>query len=126
MRGVYLATLLVVACAKPPPPEVPIQIAPLRPIAPVSDIPIAKDDRDPNPPGATLNVEAVFRDPEPPSEWEQCAGFVNTAEDDVSTDFFGNCIGAHRLRVRVYGPRGEIEEDVFVTDIDSRVWVHDY
>src|SRR5260221_7143201 len=131
MRAVYLVTLLVVACVTPPPPppEVPVQVAPVRPVTPIVDLPIASAERmpcDPNPPGATLNVEAVLFDPTPPSEWEQCAGFVNTSQDDVSSDFFGNCIGSHRLRVRVYGARGQIEEDVFVTDISEREWDHNY
>ena len=125
MRAVY--SVLFVACVTPPPPppEAPVQVAPVRPVTPVVDLPVARA-QDPNPPGVTLNVEAVFRDPNPPAEWEQCAGFVNTADDDVSTDFFANCFGADRLRVRVYGPRDQIEEDVFVTEIREREWKHDY
>lgn len=113
--------LAIAACATPPAPEAPVQVAPVRPVPAIHDMPIARPAD-----GALLNPEAAFVDPNAPPEWEQCAGFVNTAEDDVSADFFASCIGAERLRVRVYGPRGQIEEDVFVTNVTEREWTHNY
>jgi hypothetical protein len=87
------------------------------------DLPVAVDrpqpfGRDRNPPGTTLHPEAVFIDERPPRGWEQCAGFVNTAQDDVTPDFFGGCNGARRLRVRVYDSSGRIEDDVFVSGVE--------
>jgi hypothetical protein len=125
MRVLARCVLVVgLACGRPPPetPAVEIVNVPPPASAKTADLPIAAPearalDGDPNPRGATLNPEAVFRDPEPPDEWEQCAGFVNTSQDDIANTFFDNCIGATRLRVRVFSGRGELEEDVFVTNI---------
>lgn len=82
---------------------------------------VGDDDR--NPRGTTLTPKSVFVYRTPPNGWKQCAGFANTAEDDVTADFLDNCLGADRLRIRVYGPDGAIEEDVFVVDIEpAKVW----
>lgn len=46
-----------------------------------------------NPAGATLNAAAAFVDGSPPSGFQQCAGFINTAADDVRWDWENNCLG---------------------------------
>ena len=46
-----------------------------------------------NPAGATLNPAAAFVDPSPPAGYVQCAGFINTIEDDVRWDWENNCAG---------------------------------
>jgi hypothetical protein len=135
-RVVAKASFVVVAvgaCGRPSaPPEAPIVVGPVRTVeaprvASGDDrIAVARASRDPNPPGSTLHPEAVFVDPNPPDEWDQCAGFVNTSLDDVSSGFFDNCIGASRLRVRVFARDGELEEDVFVTDIAPEWSGHNY
>jgi hypothetical protein len=53
-------------------------------------------------------------DPAPPDGWQQCAGFVNTANNDISANFLDGCLGAQQLRVRVYNANGLLEEDVAV------------
>ncbi|RMD98582.1 MAG: hypothetical protein D6812_13170 [Deltaproteobacteria bacterium] len=47
-----------------------------------------------NPDGATLNADARFVDPDPPSGFQQCAGFTNTAADDVAWNWENNCLDA--------------------------------
>jgi hypothetical protein len=94
-----------------------VVVAPRRPPVLVATD-VGADDR--NPRGTTLTARSVFVDPHPPKGWKQCAGFVNTAEDDVTGDFLDNCLGSERLRVRVYGPEGELEEDVTVLGIEPR------
>jgi hypothetical protein len=69
--------------------------------------------------GTTLIPTSVFLDPNPPAGWTQCAGFVNTDGDDVSANFFDNCLNTNRLRIRVWGPGGALEEDVHSTDMSS-------
>lgn len=65
-----------------------------------------------NAPGTTLIPESAWVDPDPPAGWQQCAGFVNTEGNDVTHDFLDGCLHARRLRVRVWTPGGELEEDV--------------
>jgi hypothetical protein len=77
-----------------------------------------RDPRDLNVPGTTLGRRSVFVDPSPPKGWTQCAGFVNTADDDVAPNFLDNCLDGNRLRVRVFTADDVLEEDVFVTDIE--------
>jgi hypothetical protein len=66
--------------------------------------------------GTTLIPGSAWVDPAPPKGWQQCAGFVNTALDDVTHEFLDHCLGATRLRIRVFGPDGRLEEDVLATD----------
>ena len=49
-----------------------------------------------NPTGATKVPEAAFVDPSPPEGFVQCAGFVNTTQDDVTVDWEINCLGQER------------------------------
>ncbi len=44
-----------------------------------------------NPAGTTLNPAAAFVDADPPAGFVQCAGFRNTASDDVRWDWENNC-----------------------------------
>jgi hypothetical protein len=67
-----------------------------------------------NPRGATLRPGSAFVDPSPPAGWVQCAGFKNTRGDDVNDHFADQCLRATRLRLRVFGPDGKLEEDVYV------------
>lgn len=62
------------------------------------------DPNDCNPPGTTLNAAAQFVDPTPPVGWAQCAGFINTAADDVSPEWENNCLPYinDELFIRVY------------------------
>jgi hypothetical protein len=89
----------------PPPPSLPLAVEPDE----------TRDD--PNVPGTTLIASSAFRDRSPPAGWSQCAGFVNTAGDDVADGFLDRCLEADRLRVRVFGPDGALEEDVYVDGI---------
>lgn len=68
------------------------------------------DPLDCNPAGSTLNMAARFVDPSPPVGWAQCAGFVNTAADDVAHDWENNCIpyNTGELFLRVYDMGGTI------------------
>ncbi len=45
-----------------------------------------------NPAGATLNAAAQYVDPTPPAGYVQCAGFINTVDDDVAFNWENNCI----------------------------------
>src|SRR5262245_34068381 len=44
-----------------------------------------------NPPGSTLIAASAFVDPAPPAGFVQCAGFVNTAGNDVAWNWEANC-----------------------------------
>lgn len=120
-----LLLLLCLSCApaspaprepeREPPVAAPVVVAPRRqPVLLATN----GDLEHCNPRGTTLTRKSVFVDATPPKGWKQCAGFVNTAEDDVTSDFLDNCLGSDRLRVRVYGPEGELEEDVTVSGIE--------
>ena len=71
-----------------------------------------------NPPGTTLIQSSRFVDPSPPDGWTQCAGFVNTSDDDVSNTFLSNCLNTTRLRVRAWNG-GSLEEDVYTENMNS-------
>lgn len=73
-----------------------------------------------NPAGTTLHRGGAFVDPDPPAGWVQCAGFVNTAGDDVNDHFADRCLGATRLRLRVFDRDGRLEEDVYVPAMPRR------
>ncbi|MDP7110775.1 MAG: MopE-related protein, partial [Myxococcota bacterium] len=45
-----------------------------------------------NPAGATFNPAAAYVDPSPPTGYVQCAGFINTVDDDVAWNWENNCI----------------------------------
>lgn len=45
-----------------------------------------------NPVGLTLHPGAAFVDADPPPGYDQCAGFINTALDDVGNTWENNCI----------------------------------
>lgn len=45
-----------------------------------------------NPDGTTLIPGSAFVDPNPPQGFTQCAGFTNTADDDVAWNWENNCI----------------------------------
>jgi MYXO-CTERM domain-containing protein len=68
------------------------------------------DPLDCNPPGATLNPAGRFVDPAPPLGAVQCAGFINTAADDVAWNWENNCIpfNTGELLVRVYAMDGTV------------------
>jgi cysteine-rich repeat protein len=56
-----------------------------------------------NPDGATLIPGSAFVDPAPPAGWVQCAGFSNTAGNDVTGDWDAGCLGEERvLRIRYF------------------------
>jgi len=120
-RVALLALLLAGACHR-----APAAIAPAPATAPTqpSSSPGVRPNgagtggagEDPNPAGTTLRKESAFADRSPPQGWTQCAGFVNTAEDDVGAGFLDNCLQGTRLRVRVY-VQGDLEEDVYVVDL---------
>jgi hypothetical protein len=69
--------------------------------------------------GTTLLPGSAFVDPSPPATWTQCAGFVNTAGDDVTANFLDNCLNTTRLRIRVFTSANVLEEDFYVTDMSS-------
>lgn len=70
-----------------------------------------------NPVGTTRSPTSAWVDPEPPDGWAQCAGFLNTEEDDVEPGFLDGCLGASSLRLRVLAPTGKLEEDITLRDI---------
>jgi hypothetical protein len=124
VRALAFVLPFIAACPAPPEPVTPatVIVPPQPPVQPDSRPPsagvaVATDRADPNPPGTTLRRESVFVDPSPPAEWTQCAGFVNTAADDVTAQFLDNCLHTARMRVRVFTSDGEIEEDLFLTDL---------
>ncbi|MDP1827989.1 MAG: hypothetical protein Q8L48_32240, partial [Archangium sp.] len=67
--------------------------------------------------GTTLGTP--FVDLAPPATWTQCAGFVNTAADDVTANFLDNCLNTTRLRVRVFTSTNTVEEDISVATMTS-------
>lgn len=121
--------LLVVACApreSSTPPTAPASTAPPgvpSPAPPVArpDAPLAKEEpsRERAVPLAAPSPASVFVDPAPPRGWKQCAGFTNTAGNDIGAGFLDECLSTTRLRVRVFDGK-EIEEDVFVEGITPR------
>ena len=72
-----------------------------------------------NPSGATLISSSAFVDANPPAGWRQCAGFINTSGDDVSATVLDRCLGATGLRVRVWTAGGQLEEDVYATNLSA-------
>lgn len=76
-------------------------------------------DASTNPPGSVLVLGSDFVDPAPPSGWTQCAGFVNTLADDVTTNVLDNCLNTTRLRLRVWDGAGTLTDDVAVTGMAS-------
>ena len=72
-----------------------------------------------NVPGTTLIQGSAFVDKTPPNGWVQCAGFINTAGDDVTATFLNNCLNTTRLRIRVFTGAGALEEDISVPNQTS-------
>lgn len=67
-------------------------------------------------PGQTLNPDAAFVDPAPPEGFVQCAGFRNTADNDVGPHWEAHCLGeARTLRIR-YWDTSNINEWVLLGD----------
>lgn len=63
-----------------------------------------------------------YIDPAPPSGWYQCAGFINTAGDDIDNGFADDCFGSEGLdsfRIRVWNAEGTLEDDVYVTGMSK-------
>jgi cysteine-rich repeat protein len=53
--------------------------------------------------GSTKIPSSAFVDPEPPAGFVQCAGFINTADDDVDRHWETPCLGVdHTLRIRYW------------------------
>jgi cysteine-rich repeat protein len=56
-----------------------------------------------NPPGETKIASSAWVDPDPPRGFIQCAGFENTAQDDVDLEWETNCYGFDAtLRIRFW------------------------
>jgi len=70
--------------------------------------------------GTTLIGSSAFVDQDPPLGWTQCAGFVNTAGDDVRHDFLNACQDSTTLRIRAWNSVGTLEEDVYSTNLSPR------
>ncbi len=76
-----------------------------------------------NPAGQTLIPSSAFVDANPPAGWTQCAGFVNTAGDDIGNTALDNCLNTTRLRVKVWDSNGVLEEDVYSEDLaQTNAW----
>ena len=71
--------------------------------------------------GSTLIGGSAFVDQKPPIGWTQCAGFINTAGDDVAANFLDNCLSTPRLRLRVYTALDVLEEEFFVQNLNMQV-----
>jgi hypothetical protein len=69
----------------------------------------------PNPEGSVLIPSSAFTDPSPPSGWTQCAGFINSYFDDVTSQILDNCLNTTRLRMRVWSADGSLTDDVYAT-----------
>ena len=80
---------------------------------------------DPNPPGTLHIPENAFCDPNPPIGWTQCAGWINTDEDDVSNSIFDGCLNdQNRLWIRVWDQStGILEEEIYSVTNDISQWV---
>jgi VCBS repeat-containing protein len=81
-----------------------------------------------NPLGTTLIASSAFVDPTPPEGWTQCAGYTNTAGDDVSGAVLDGCLPFSKLRMRLYNDSGVIVDDlygdgVYVTTFDIRRYI---
>ncbi|HMV66560.1 MAG TPA: hypothetical protein PKA64_06895 [Myxococcota bacterium] len=66
-----------------------------------------------NPSGSVLIPSSDWVDPAPPAGWSQCAGFVNTAADDVTTNVLDNCLNTTRLRMRIWNAAQTLVVDVY-------------
>lgn len=73
-----------------------------------------------NPPGSLLIAASAWTDPSPPAGWRQCAGFINSAGDDVAGHVLDNCLNTDRLRLRVWNDSGVLVDDVYATGMN--VW----
>ena len=63
--------------------------------------------------GQTLIGSSAFVDASPPAGWTQCFGFVNTAGNDVGNQAADGCLGAGKLRLRVWDAAGALVVDVY-------------
>jgi len=73
--------------------------------------------------GGVLIPNSGFCDPNPPSGWTQCAGWINTAGDDITNEALDGCLNTqNRLRIRVWNSNGQLEEDVYSTSADISAW----
>ncbi len=68
-------------------------------------------------PNSTLVPGSAYVDPAPPQGWVQCAGFINTAADDVGPLASNNCLGAVQLRMRVWDTNNVLIVDVYETGL---------
>jgi len=82
------------------------------------------DPLDCNPVGSTLNVAGRFVDPAPPFDAAQCAGFTNTAADDVAWNWENNCLPFinQELILRVYDMSGTILASARLFDPQPCPW----
>jgi len=80
-----------------------------------------------NPAGTTLNAASAFVDPSPPVGYDQCAGFINTAADDVDPFWENNCIEFNTgdLWLRVYDDTtGELIAGAHMIEPIACVWAY--
>jgi MYXO-CTERM domain-containing protein len=82
------------------------------------------DPLDCNPAGSTFNVAGRFVDPNPPFMSTQCAGFTNTAADDVAWNWENNCLPFidQELILRVYDMSGTILASAHLFDPQPCPW----
>jgi hypothetical protein len=111
-RTWFAASMLLVGACAPSPALAPPNTPPIREEPREADVAV-------DPPLPPARTHAGFVDPAPPRGWEQCAGFVNTASDDISGNALDGCLGATRLRVRVFTSDNALEEDVAVDEIGA-------
>ncbi|MFT6143666.1 MAG: UDP-3-O-[3-hydroxymyristoyl] glucosamine N-acyltransferase [Myxococcota bacterium] len=83
---------------------------------------------DVNSPGTTLIATSAFVDLSPPDGWTQCAGYTNTAGDDVSSEVLNGCLPFTKLRMRLYNASGVLVDDHYgsglsVTTFNNRAYV---
>jgi hypothetical protein len=88
------------------------------------DVTISFQSNSCNPPGTILIASSEWCDPNPPSGWTQCAGWINTGDDDVSNTVLNGCLnGNNRLRIKVWNnSTGTLEEDVYSTNANVSSW----
>jgi cysteine-rich repeat protein len=69
--------------------------------------------------GGTPVASSAFVDKSPPGGWTQCFGFINTNTNNVSPTAIDNCLGATKLRLRIWDSNDTLRVDVFETGLSG-------
>jgi hypothetical protein len=69
--------------------------------------------------GGTLKMNQAFVDTNPPQFWQQCFGFTNSLDDDVSAGSMDNCLLGTKLRMRVFDANKKLVLDIEADNISK-------